>query len=60
MERGEMVLEACVTSVDGLQHVKQRLTGTAEQAAQLGEQMARLLIESGAQSILAEVSRQRG
>jgi porphobilinogen deaminase len=55
-----MVLEACVTSVDGLQHVKQRLTGTAEQAAQLGEQMARLLIESGAQSILAEVSRQRG
>jgi len=60
MERGEMVLEACVTSVDGLQHVKQRLTGTAEQTVQLGEQMARLLIESGAQSILAEVSRQRG
>jgi hydroxymethylbilane synthase len=60
MERGEMVLDACVTSVDGLQHVKQRLTGTTEQAVQLGEQMARLLIESGAQSILAEVSRQRG
>ena len=27
MERGEMVLDACVTSVDGLQHVKQRLHG---------------------------------
>jgi hydroxymethylbilane synthase len=60
LERGEMVLDACVTSVDGLQHVKQRLTGTADQAAQLGEKMARLLMESGAQAILAEVGRQRG
>jgi porphobilinogen deaminase len=60
MERGEMVLEACVTSVDGLQHVKQRLTGAPDQGAQLGEQMARLLIETGAQAILAEVGRQRG
>jgi hydroxymethylbilane synthase len=60
IERGEMVLEACVTSVDGLQHVKQRLTGTPEQGAALGEKMARLLIDSGAQSILAEVGRQRG
>jgi hydroxymethylbilane synthase len=60
IERGEMVLEACVTSVDGLQHVKQRLTGTPEQGAELGEKMARLLIDSGAQSILAEVGRQRG
>lgn len=60
IERGEMVLEACVTSVDGLQHVKQKLTGTPEQGAELGEKMARLLIDSGAQSILAEVGRQRG
>jgi hydroxymethylbilane synthase len=60
IERGEMVLEACVTSVDGLQYVKQRLTGTPGEGAQLGEQMARLLIETGAQTILAEVGRQRG
>ena len=40
IERGEMVLEACVTSVDGLQHVKQRLTGTPEQGVELGEKMA--------------------
>lgn len=60
IERGEMVLEACVTSIDGLQHVKQRLTGTPEQGAELGEQMARLLIDSGAQAILTEVGRQRG
>jgi hydroxymethylbilane synthase len=60
IERGEMVLEVCVTSIDGLQHVKQRLTGTPEQGVELGEKMARLLIDSGAQSILAEVGRQRG
>jgi hydroxymethylbilane synthase len=60
IERGEMVLEACVTSVDGQQYVKQRLTGAPDQGPQLGEQMARLLIESGAQEILEAVGRQRG
>jgi hydroxymethylbilane synthase len=60
IERGEMVLEACVTSVDGQQHVRQCLTGPPDQGPQLGEQMARLLIETGAQEILEEVGRQRG
>jgi hydroxymethylbilane synthase len=60
IERGEMVLEACVTSVDGQQQVKQRLTGPPDQGVQLGEQMARLLMETGAQTILEEVGRQRG
>jgi hydroxymethylbilane synthase len=60
IERGELVLEACVCSVDGVQYVKQRTTAPPEQAAALGEHMARLLIEAGAQSILEEVSRQRG
>ena len=60
IERGELVLEACVCSVDGVQYVKQRATSPPEQAAALGEHMARLLIEAGAQSILEEVSRQRG
>src|SRR5580704_8422897 len=55
IERGEMVLEACVTSVDGQQHVKQRLKGASDQGPQLGEQMARLLMETGAQTILEEV-----
>jgi hydroxymethylbilane synthase len=59
IERGEMVLEACVTAVDGQQHVKQRLTGPPDQGPQLGEQMARLLMETGAQTILEEVGRQR-
>jgi hydroxymethylbilane synthase len=60
IERGEMVMEACVTSADGLQFVKQRLTGSPEQSAELGEQLARMLISAGAQNILEEVGRQRG
>jgi hydroxymethylbilane synthase len=60
VERGEVLLDACVCSVDGSQYVKQRATAPPDQAAQLGEQMARLLIDAGAQSILEEVSRQRG
>ena len=60
IERGELILDACVCSVDGLQYVKQRATSAPDQAAQLGEHMARVLIEAGAQPILEEVSRQRG
>jgi hydroxymethylbilane synthase len=60
VERGELLLEACVCSVDGVQYVKQRATAPPEQAAQLGEHMARLLMEAGAQSILEEAGRQRG
>jgi hydroxymethylbilane synthase len=60
IERGELVMEACVCSVDGVQYVKQRATSAPEQAAGLGGQMANLLMEAGAQSILEEVSRQRG
>jgi hydroxymethylbilane synthase len=59
-ERGEFVLEACVCSVDGAQYVRQRAAATPDQAAALGEHVARLLLEAGAQSILEEVSRQRG
>jgi hydroxymethylbilane synthase len=60
IERGELVMDACVCSVDGVQYVKQRATAPPDQAAPLGEHMARLLREAGAQSILEEVSRQRG
>jgi hydroxymethylbilane synthase len=60
IERGELVLEACVCSVDGLQYVKQRATAEPEKAAELGAHMANLLMEAGAQSILEEVTRQRG
>jgi hydroxymethylbilane synthase len=60
IERGELVMDACVCSVDGLQYVKQRASAPPDQAAQLGERMAQLLIAAGAQSILEEVGRARG
>ena len=60
IEGNELVLDACVCSIDGLQYVKQRATATPEQARALGERMAHLLIEAGAQNILVDVSRQRG
>lgn len=59
LERGELVMEACVCSVDGVQYIKQRATSTPEHAAELGGRMATLLMEAGAQSILEEVSRHR-
>jgi hydroxymethylbilane synthase len=59
-ERGEFVLEACVCSVDGSQYVRQRAAATPDQAAALGEHVARLLLECGAQSILEAVRGQHG
>ena len=60
MERGELVMEACVCSVDGLQYIKERATGTAENAAQLGQQLAQQLLDAGAMEILQAAGRQRG
>jgi hydroxymethylbilane synthase len=60
LERGELVMDACVCSADGAQYVKQRVNGPLEEPKQLGERMAKLLIEAGAEGILEEVSRQRG
>jgi hydroxymethylbilane synthase len=60
MERDELVLEACVCSIDGRQYVKQRDAAPPDQARALGGRVAQLLIDAGAQNILEEVSRQRG
>jgi hydroxymethylbilane synthase len=60
MEREQMVMEACVCSVDGAQCIRQRATAPPAEAAALGERMARLLLEAGAQAILEEVGRARG
>lgn len=60
MERDELVMEAVVCSVDGVQYVRHRATAPPEQAAQLGERMAQLLTDGGARNILEEVYRARG
>jgi hydroxymethylbilane synthase len=59
MERAELVMDAVVCSIDGVQYIRHRATAPAEQAAQLGEQMAQLLTAGGARQILEEVNRAR-
>ena len=59
VEHGQLVMDACVCSVDGVHCVKQHAAAPPEQPAQLGDHMARLLIEAGAQTILEEVARHR-
>lgn len=59
MERGELVMEAVVCSVNGVQYVRQKITGAPSEAAELGQRMAQLLIEGGARTILDEVNRAR-
>jgi hydroxymethylbilane synthase len=60
IERGELVMEACVCSVDGGRYIKERASGAAEYAAALGETLARQLMDAGALEILQAVGRQRG
>jgi hydroxymethylbilane synthase len=60
IERGELVMEAVVCSADGQQYVKQRASAQPDQARELGQRVAQMLIDAGAASILEEVSRQRG
>ena len=60
VERGELVMEAVVCSVDGAQYVREKATAPPDQAAQLGEHLARVLAEGGARTILEEVQRARG
>ena len=59
LEHGQLVMDACVCSVDGVHCVKQHAAAATDPAAQLGQHMARLLVEAGAQPILEEVARQR-
>ena len=59
-ERGELAIDAVVCSPDGAQHVRQRATAPPDQARELGQRVAQMLIGSGAREILEEVYRQRG
>ena len=60
MERGELVMEAVVCSADGSQYIRKKAIAPPDQAAQLGEHLARELVDGGARNILEEVQRARG
>jgi hydroxymethylbilane synthase len=60
IEHDELILEACVCSADGAQYVRQRISGPVDQPAPLGEQMAKLLVNAGAMSILQAAGGARG
>jgi len=55
-----LIIDAVVCSVDGQEYVRQKATAPPDQAAQLGEHLAQVLIDSGARNILDEVNRSRG
>lgn len=59
VEKAELVLEAAVCAPDGSQMLKQRASAPPEQAAQLGQHVAQLLLDAGAGSILEAVGRAR-
>jgi hydroxymethylbilane synthase len=60
IKHDELILEACVCSADGAQYVRQRISGPVDQPAPLGEQMAKLLVNAGAMSILQAAGGARG
>lgn len=59
MERQELVLEACVVSVDGSDYFRERASASPDRAVELGKYVARRLLDAGAGRILEQVGRQR-
>ncbi len=52
VEGGELVLEACVLSLDGSDYLRERGSGSPQGAEKLGRELGRQLIEAGADRIL--------
>ncbi|HYL45722.1 MAG TPA: hydroxymethylbilane synthase [Candidatus Limnocylindrales bacterium] len=52
MENGELMLDACVLSPDGKEHLRRGLAGSASDAEALGKQLAQIMIRAGADRIL--------
>lgn len=60
VEHNELVLEACVLSVDGADCIRQRAAGSPLQAQTLGRELARSLLAAGADRILRLAGRDVG
>jgi len=59
-KKGEIFLEACILSPDGTQIVRGDERGAASDAEAIGEKLARMLIEAGADKILRLAGRSVG
>jgi hydroxymethylbilane synthase len=59
MEGGRLVLDACVLSPDGTDYLRRQIAGLATEAERLGRQLARTLLDAGADRILKLVGRAR-
>lgn len=55
LEGGKLVMDGFVGSVDGKRYVREQLTGDPSDPIELGERMVALLLERGADAILAEI-----
>lgn len=60
VEEGELILDACVLSVDGVEYIRRRAAGYPRQAEQLGHELARELLAAGADHILKLAGRNLG
>lgn len=59
-ERNQLTMDAVVCSPDGANYIRQRVSGPTDQPRELGHQLAQMLIDAGAGTILEEVYRARG
>jgi hydroxymethylbilane synthase len=54
IENGELVLDACIVSLDGADYIRRYVTGKAEYPEALGRRVARELIDGGGARILLQ------
>ena len=60
VERGQLVMDACVVSLDGTEYVRERGSSAMTEATSLGQALAQKLLDAGARSILEQIGRQLG
>ncbi len=60
IEQGQLVLDACVLSVDGTDYLRRRAAGSPEDPEQVGRELARMMLDAGADRILQLAGRSIG
>jgi hydroxymethylbilane synthase len=60
IERGELILEACLLSVDGTDYLRHRANGSPADAEAVGRKLGKILLEAGGDRILRVAGRTFG